>query len=71
MMRALFCTLALTLLAGCAGSSAEAPPASAGQVDLQRYQGTWYELARLPMFSSATAPSPRRTTVCRTMAASA
>ena len=50
MMRALFCTLALALLAGCASSSAEAPPASAGQVDLQRYQGTWYELARLPMF---------------------
>ena len=48
MMRALFCTLALALLAGCASSSAEAPPASAGQVDLQRYQGTWYELARLP-----------------------
>ena len=50
MMRALFCTLALALLAGCASSSAEAPPASAGQVDLQRYQGTWYELARLPMY---------------------
>ncbi len=50
MMRALFCTLALALLVGCASSSAEAPPASAGQVDLQRYQGTWYELARLPMF---------------------
>ena len=50
MMRALFCILALALLAGCASSSAEAPPASAGQVDLQRYQGTWYELARLPMF---------------------
>jgi apolipoprotein D and lipocalin family protein len=50
MMRALFCTLALALLAGCASSSAGAPPASAGQVDLQRYQGNWYELARLPMF---------------------
>lgn len=43
-------TLALAL-AGCVNSSEdrEAPP-STMQVDLQRYQGTWYELARLPMF---------------------
>jgi apolipoprotein D and lipocalin family protein len=25
-------------------------PNTAGQVDLKRYQGTWYELARMPMF---------------------
>ena len=40
----------LTLaLAGCA-SSGDKPPPTTLQVDLQRYQGTWYELARLPMF---------------------
>jgi len=42
----------LTLaLAGCVNSSdkPETPP-STMQVDLQRYQGTWYEQARLPMF---------------------
>lgn len=38
-------------LAGCAGSSDEhRTPPTTMQVDLQRYQGTWYELARLPMF---------------------
>jgi apolipoprotein D and lipocalin family protein len=26
------------------------PPKTVDKVDLQRYQGTWYELARLPMF---------------------
>ncbi|MBF8747013.1 lipocalin [Pseudomonas putida] len=38
-------------LVGCAGSADEARnPPTTQQVDLQRYQGTWYELARLPMF---------------------
>lgn len=38
-------------LLGCAGSgSSSEPPDTAGSVDLQRYQGTWYEQARLPMF---------------------
>lgn len=42
--------LMLTLV-GCAGSSSDDKNAPATvQVDLQRYQGTWYELARLPMF---------------------
>ena len=41
---------ALILLAGCASKPDAAPPQTAGSVDLQRYQGTWYELARLPMF---------------------
>lgn len=42
--------LALLLaLTGCANTSVSTPQ-TAGQVDLQRYQGTWYELARLPMF---------------------
>jgi apolipoprotein D and lipocalin family protein len=39
------------LLVGCSSSAGQlAAPQTAGQVDLQRYQGTWYELARLPMF---------------------
>lgn len=40
----------LALLGGCA-SSANDPlaPKTAGNVSLERYQGTWYELARLPM----------------------
>lgn len=38
------------LLGGCA-TSANDPlaPKTAGNVDLKRYQGKWYELARLPM----------------------
>ena len=42
--------LCLMLLSGCAGGGREQPPETVGVVDLQRYQGTWYELARLPMF---------------------
>jgi apolipoprotein D and lipocalin family protein len=39
------------LLAGCSSSASQlAAPQTVAQVDLQRYQGTWYELARLPMF---------------------
>jgi apolipoprotein D and lipocalin family protein len=40
------------LLAACAShtSSDLAPPRTVGELDLKRYQGTWYELARLPMF---------------------
>jgi apolipoprotein D and lipocalin family protein len=41
--------VALTLLCGAAASAAE-PPQTVDSVDLQRYQGVWYELARLPMF---------------------
>ncbi|AIR89976.1 lipocalin family protein [Pseudomonas cremoricolorata] len=38
-------------LAACSSSSERSASAPATmQVDLQRYQGTWYELARLPMF---------------------
>jgi apolipoprotein D and lipocalin family protein len=40
---------ALLLLYSAAASAAE-PPQTVGAVDLQRYQGLWYELARLPMF---------------------
>lgn len=38
-------------LAGCANSgTGPVPPKTVDKVDLARYQGTWYELARLPMF---------------------
>lgn len=36
------------LLAGCA-SPVRNPPATAGKVDVMRYLGRWYEIARLPM----------------------
>jgi apolipoprotein D and lipocalin family protein len=43
--------LAALFLAGCANSSSElVEPKTVDHVDLKRYQGTWYELARLPMF---------------------
>ncbi len=43
--------LAALWLSGCASSGSNAmAPNTAGQVDLKRYQGTWYELARMPMF---------------------
>ncbi|MCY1402390.1 Outer membrane lipoprotein Blc precursor [compost metagenome] len=42
---------AIALLAGCANSgTGPVPPKTASKVDLQRYQGTWYELARMPMY---------------------
>ena len=38
------------LLGGCASTSTDPlAPKTAGNVDLKRYQGKWYELARLPM----------------------
>ncbi|MBV6287735.1 lipocalin family protein [Pseudomonas aegrilactucae] len=46
--RLLLSCLALAL-AGCTNSGDKQPPTTM-QVDLQRYQGTWYEQARLPMF---------------------
>ncbi len=50
-MRLLILLCSILLLAACAGSSSErGEPDTVGRVDLQRYQGTWYELARLPMF---------------------
>ncbi|MDO7901424.1 lipocalin family protein [Pseudomonas sp. K1(2024)] len=37
-------------LGGCASSSVDPlAPKTSGHVDLKRYQGKWYELARLPM----------------------
>ncbi|KJK19924.1 lipocalin family protein [Pseudomonas sp. NPDC087612] len=39
------------ILGGCASTGAGSlEPKTAGSVDLKRYQGKWYELARLPMF---------------------
>jgi apolipoprotein D and lipocalin family protein len=39
------------LVVGCAHrSKADLDPTTVDKVDLKRYQGTWYELARLPMF---------------------
>ncbi len=50
-MRVLAGLLAVAVLAGCANSgTGVVPPKTVDKVDLQRYQGTWYELARLPMF---------------------
>ena len=52
-MRSTLIASAILALAGCANSgtgSIPTPPPQTMQVDLQRYQGTWYELARLPMF---------------------
>ena len=50
-MRTLTGLCAALLLSACVASGgAVAPPQTVGQVDLSRYQGTWYELARLPMF---------------------
>jgi apolipoprotein D and lipocalin family protein len=43
--------LAVLLLAGCASrGEGPVPPRTVGAVDLTRYQGAWYELARMPMF---------------------
>ncbi|WP_408005456.1 lipocalin family protein [Pseudomonas huanghezhanensis] len=42
---------AALLMAGCASSGGDSmPPRTVDHVDLKRYQGTWYELARMPMF---------------------
>ena len=51
MKRLLACLGAALVLAGCSTSSNDAlAPKTVESVDLKRYQGTWYEQARLPMF---------------------
>lgn len=50
MTRLLLALAAAAVLAGCANSGTAVPPQTVAQVDLQRYQGIWYEQARLPMF---------------------
>lgn len=43
--------LVALLMAGCASSQRDSmAPRTVDHVDLKRYQGTWYELARMPMF---------------------
>lgn len=42
--------LGLCLSLGLMTSSHAAPPATVAQVDLKQYMGTWYEIARFPMF---------------------
>lgn len=46
---ALLTILTLTAAAGC-DSDSHAPLETAKHVDLERYQGTWYEIARLPQW---------------------
>ena len=51
MMRFVLYLCASLFLAGCASHSGDdLQPKTVGSVNLKRYQGTWYELARLPMF---------------------
>jgi apolipoprotein D and lipocalin family protein len=55
----LLAALGLAVLAGCANSgTGVVPPKTVEQVDLQRYQGTWYEQARLPMFFQRNCAQP-------------
>lgn len=50
-MRVISALISMLLLTACANSgTGQAPPQTVGHVDLERYQGTWYELARLPMY---------------------
>ena len=50
MMRFIIVFLAGLILAGCATSGNDPlAPKTVNSVNLKRYQGTWYELARLPM----------------------
>ncbi|AYC34649.1 lipocalin [Pseudomonas cavernae] len=50
-MRKFLALCAVLVLAGCANSgTGPVPPKTVDKVNLQRYQGAWYELARLPMF---------------------
>lgn len=40
----------LFLIIGCAGKESRKPIPTVASVDLARYAGTWYEIARLPMW---------------------
>lgn len=50
LMRFSFALMACFLAIGFAHSAENLEPKTVGSVDLKRYQGTWYELARLPMY---------------------
>lgn len=49
-MRSLIVIFTAWLLAACSSTGDVTPPQTVSSIDLNRYQGTWYELARLPMF---------------------
>jgi|SRR5689334_16945334 len=48
--RALPVLLSSTLLISCAGRQSSEPLPTVPAIDLARYAGTWYEIARLPMW---------------------
>ena len=51
MKRLLIMLFAGLVLAGCASSGQDPlAPKTVNSVNLKRYQGTWYELARMPMY---------------------
>lgn len=47
---AMLMSLCALLMAGCAGMESRQPLQTVASVDLTRYAGTWYEIARLPMW---------------------
>ncbi len=47
---AMLMSLCALLVTGCAGIEARPPLQTVASVDLARYAGTWYEMARLPMW---------------------
>ncbi|MBX3335379.1 MAG: lipocalin family protein [Nitrospira sp.] len=46
----LFTSAWMLIIAGCAGIKSQQPLSPVHSVDLARYAGTWYEIARLPMW---------------------
>lgn len=48
--RIALCAATLLTLASCASHDRTPPPTTVPSVDLARYTGTWYEIARLPMW---------------------
>ncbi len=46
---AMLATTCMLIMAGCAGIESRQPLQTVASVDLVRYAGTWYEIARLPM----------------------
>jgi apolipoprotein D and lipocalin family protein len=50
MLVALLMSTATLLITSCAGIESRQPPPTVTSVDLTRYAGTWYEIARLPMW---------------------
>jgi len=47
-MKKLLCSLIFCLCGAAAFASGKAPVPTVAQIDLQRYMGRWYEIARLP-----------------------